>query len=201
MTRDPRVDLVFSHNLPRYVAIGVDWNDAQRLIARIERWEDWCRLWSEEATRHEALAQEAREKGRAVTAAEAYVRAAIYYHCGKHLFSLHATEWPRKSPPPLQQEVFRAGAHARTAQEAQLVADKLTLVGAADRITCPLLVVVGGADKLVPPSEGERSAKTAAGPTELVVYPEGDHVCFNISYKYRPLTADWMAERLASGQA
>jgi len=33
-------------------------------------------------------------------------------------------------------------------------------------------------------------------PTELVVYPEGDHVCFNISYKFRPLTADWTAEHL-----
>ncbi len=356
MTRDPVVDLVFAHNLPRYVAIGVDPNDAQRLIASIERWEDWCRLWSEEAARHEALAKEAADKGRAVTAAEAYVRAAIYYHCGKHLFAGHADEWraahhsvvrcyaagapcldppvqrltfpyqgveipgwlrkPREiarppvaillpgldackeelhawaasfvargmaaltidgpgqgemslhlpithewgpvigaviellerrddvdagrvgvvgqslgalyaplaaageprikaciancgpydlgqllpKSPPLQQDVFRAGAHARTVEEAQHVADKLTLVGAAERIRCPLLVVVGGADKLVPPTEGERLAKTASGPTELVVYAEGDHVCFNVSYKYRPLTADWMAERLGAGQ-
>jgi hypothetical protein len=93
MARDPRVNLVFAHNLPRYIAIGVDPNDAQRLIARVERWEDWCRLWSEEAARHEALAEEARGKGRAVSAAEAYVRAAIYYHCGKHLFAGHAVEW------------------------------------------------------------------------------------------------------------
>src|SRR6516162_5074903 len=337
MSREPQVDLVFAHNLARYVAIGVDPNDAQRLIARIERWEDWCRLWSEEAARHEMLAKEAADKGRAVSAAEAYVQAAIYYHYGKHLFADHADEWraahnsvvrcyaagaPGLDPPlqrltfpyqgveipgldackeelhawaaafvargvaaltidgpgqgetlfylpathewgrvigavidvverrddldahrvgvvgqslgalyaplaaageprikaciancgpydagrllpklpPLHQEVFRAGAHARTAAEAQRVADKITLVGAAERITCPLLVVVGAEDKLVPPSEGERLAKTAAGPTELVVYPEGNHVCFNISYKFRPLTADWIAERLAAGQ-
>src|ERR1700739_4541802 len=72
MTTDPQVALIFSHNLPRYIALGVDPNDGQRLIARIERWEDWCKLWSEEAARHEALAKEATEKGRAVTAAEAY---------------------------------------------------------------------------------------------------------------------------------
>jgi hypothetical protein len=30
-----------------------------------------------------------------------------------------------------------------------------------------------------------------------VVYEEGNHVCFNISYKFRPLTADWMKEKLA----
>lgn len=59
MSRDSQVDLIFSHNLPRYIAIGVDPNDAQRLKGRIERWEDWCRLWSEEAARHVALAQEA----------------------------------------------------------------------------------------------------------------------------------------------
>ena len=41
--RDPRVDLISLHNLPRYIAIGVDPNDAQRLLPRIERWEDWCR--------------------------------------------------------------------------------------------------------------------------------------------------------------
>jgi hypothetical protein len=50
-------------------------------------------------------------------------------------------------------------------------------------------------------TECERLAKTASGPTELVVYPEGNHVCFNISYKFRPLTADWMAERLAASRA
>jgi hypothetical protein len=40
MTRDPQVDLVFAHNLARYVATGVDPNAAQRLIAGIEaaRW-------------------------------------------------------------------------------------------------------------------------------------------------------------------
>ena len=73
--------------------------------------------------------------------------------------------------------------------------------GAAERITCPLLVVVGAGDRLVPPSDGESLVKTASGPTEFVVYPEGDHVCFNISYKYRPLTGDWMAERLGAAQA
>ena len=40
MTRDPQVDLVFSQHLARYVATGVDPNDAQRLLALIERWED-----------------------------------------------------------------------------------------------------------------------------------------------------------------
>jgi hypothetical protein len=38
MARDPRVDLVFVHNLARHVATGIDPNDTQRLVDRVERW-------------------------------------------------------------------------------------------------------------------------------------------------------------------
>jgi 2,6-dihydroxypseudooxynicotine hydrolase len=61
-----------------------------------------------------------------------------------------------------------------------------------------LLVVFGAGDRLIAPEEGRRLADAASGPTDYVVYPEGNHVCFNISYKFRPLTADWMAEKLAA---
>jgi len=30
----------------------------------------------------------------------------------------------------------------------------------------------------------------------LLLYPEGNHVCNNIPYKYRPAMADWMADQL-----
>jgi 2,6-dihydroxypseudooxynicotine hydrolase len=352
MTRDPQVDLIFSHFTPRYVATGVDPNDLNGLIARIERWEDWCRLWSEEANRHERLGNEAAARGRIVTAAEAYLRAAIYYHYAKHLFAdradeyraahdnmlrcyqaaaphtrypmrrlefpydgahlagylrlpenvqcpavavilpgldackeeLHAWseafldrglatltldgpgqgetafalpvtphwgrvlgavidglrqrsdvdggsvgvvgqslgalyaplaaaqeprlkacisncgpfDWSRILPqmPKVSQEVFRVRSHSSSMAEAQKAAAQLTMEGQAENIRCPLLVVFGGGDRLIPPSEGERLAHAARGRSEFVLYPEGNHVCFNISYKFRPLTADWMAEAL-----
>jgi 2,6-dihydroxypseudooxynicotine hydrolase len=28
------------------------------------------------------------------------------------------------------------------------------------------------------------------------MYPDGNHVCNNIAYKYRPLMADWLKEHL-----
>ena len=87
MPRDPQVDLIFSHFTPRYVATGVDPNDLERLKARIERWDDWCRIWSDEAARHERFGEEAAQAGRRVTASESFLRAAIYYHYGKHLFA------------------------------------------------------------------------------------------------------------------
>ena len=93
IARDPQVDLIFSHFLPRYEATGVDPNDLRKLMRSIDRWEDWCRGWSTEAARHEKLADEALAQGRTLTAAQAYVRAAIYYHYGKHLFADHPEEF------------------------------------------------------------------------------------------------------------
>jgi alpha-beta hydrolase superfamily lysophospholipase len=98
--------------------------------------------------------------------------------------------------PAASQETFRVRSRAKTLAEAYDIARTLTLEDAAHRIQCPLLVVFGAGDKLIPASEGERLARAAKGPTELVVFEEGNHVCFNISYKFRPLTADWTAEHL-----
>ena len=59
MASDQQVALTFSHNYPRYEAIGVDPNDLRALQAQIKEWKDWCRIWSEAGGRHEALAKEA----------------------------------------------------------------------------------------------------------------------------------------------
>src|SRR5262245_48689395 len=77
MARDPQVDLVLSHMTPRYLATGVDPNDLQRLMARIERWDDWCRIWCAEAACHEDLAQQAARRNRNVTASEFNLRALL----------------------------------------------------------------------------------------------------------------------------
>ncbi len=47
-------------------------------------------------------------------------------------------------------------------------------------------------------SRGSRSKKIArrGAEREFVLYEEGNHVCNNIPYKYRPLVADWLREQL-----
>jgi alpha-beta hydrolase superfamily lysophospholipase len=353
MASDPQVDLIFSHFTPRYVATGVDPFDLDRLKGRIDRWDDWCRIWCEEAAEHEALGDDALAGlRRPVSAGESYLRAAIYYHYAKHLFvsdpaqfldahtrmlrcytaaaplvcppmrrleipfagavmaawlrlppgiprpkvaillpgldackeELHAwadaflarglatvqldgpgqgetsfqlpirSDWgavigavidvlERRSDvdaraiavigqslgavyaplaaafeprikacvancgpfnfgavlpqmPQLSQDLFRLRSGAETMAQAYEIAGNLSLEDCAARIKCPLLIVFGGGDRLIPPAEGEKLARAAAGQTDLVLFPEGNHVCFNISYKFRPLTADWTVEHL-----
>jgi dienelactone hydrolase len=93
-------------------------------------------------------------------------------------------------------EMFLKRTGAKSYEEGLEAAKSLNMNSLASQITCPLLVVFGGGDKLIPPSEGQRLANETSGPSEFVYFEEGNHVCFNISYKFRPLTADWMAEHL-----
>ncbi len=83
--------------------------------------------------------------------------------------------------------------------EARLKAYTLNLEGMLHLVKQPMLVIHGAKDRLFPPAQAERIASEAPNAT-LVMFPDGNHVCNNISYKYRPLMADWMAEQLISGR-
>ncbi|HKW77509.1 MAG TPA: alpha/beta fold hydrolase [Candidatus Limnocylindria bacterium] len=84
---------------------------------------------------------------------------------------------------------------SRDDAEAFEKAKSLTLRGVLARVACPLLVIHGGKDRLFPPEQAERIVREAPDAT-LLLYPEGNHVCNNIPYKYRPAMADWLRERL-----
>jgi 2,6-dihydroxypseudooxynicotine hydrolase len=98
--------------------------------------------------------------------------------------------------PALTKETFVHYSGAKDLTEAKAIAGSLTLTGVLPRLTQPLLVIHGRQDRLIPPEQAERVASEAPN-GELVMYPEGNHVCNNIPYRYRPLAADWMAEHLA----
>jgi pimeloyl-ACP methyl ester carboxylesterase len=75
-------------------------------------------------------------------------------------------------------------------------ARELDLAGVAGRISQPLLVVTGKLDRLIPWQSTKRVADEAPD-SSFVLYEEGNHVCNNVAYRYRPLLADWLAERLS----
>lgn len=97
--------------------------------------------------------------------------------------------------PSLTRETFVHHSGAKSEQEGRAKAGQLSLAGVLAKVRQPFLVVFGKQDRLIPYQHAERVAAEAPNAT-LVMYPEGNHVCNNIPYKYRPLVADWMAEQL-----
>ena len=100
--------------------------------------------------------------------------------------------------PELTRTAFRVRSHAHDEIAAKQNAATLSLQGVADKIECPIFIVSGRLDRIVPPEDAERLAAEVKGPCELLIIPDGNHVANNRPYRYRPQTADWMAERLGA---
>jgi 2,6-dihydroxypseudooxynicotine hydrolase len=98
--------------------------------------------------------------------------------------------------PELTRDTFRVRSKSRSEAQARERAATLTLRDVAGNITCPLFVVAGKRDELVPWQEGERLAASASGPVVRCFIEDGNHVANNRTYRYRPQSADWMARQL-----
>jgi 2,6-dihydroxypseudooxynicotine hydrolase len=98
--------------------------------------------------------------------------------------------------PELTRETFRVRSHSRTPEEARKRAAELTLEGCAGNLRCPLFIVAGRQDRLVPAAHAERLARRAAGPVELLMVADGGHNANNRPYRYRSRSADWLAAQL-----
>ena len=86
-----------------------------------------------------------------------------------------------------------------TEAEARELAAKLTLEDVAADIRCPILIMHGTKDTLIPADDAHRLANAVTCPTEVVIYEGGNHVMNNFVYKMRPQAADWLADRLVQG--
>ena len=89
---DKRVAAATTHWAARFVANGTSYPDFQATMARIRRWDDWCREWGRTGQHYEELAETAEAAGRLVTAGEAWRRAALCWHWGKFVFTDHPEE-------------------------------------------------------------------------------------------------------------
>ena len=98
--------------------------------------------------------------------------------------------------PSLTREAFRVRSHLRTEDEAREHAKTLTLKDAAKKIECPLFLVAGKQDRLIPWQDAQKIAADAKGPVELLVIEDGNHIANNRPYRYRLRSADWMAAQL-----
>jgi 2,6-dihydroxypseudooxynicotine hydrolase len=98
--------------------------------------------------------------------------------------------------PPMSRAAFRVRSHAATDEEARARLARIDLSDVIGRVTCPVYVVGGDRDRLVPPEAARRIAEGVSGPVTLNVIAGGNHVASNKAYLYRPASADWMAARL-----
>lgn len=106
-----------------------------------------------------------------------------------------ADEWDNL--PVLTREAFRVRSRSTDEAEARDRAATLSLKGVAERITCPLLVIFGKQDRLIGYRAAERLAAEASGPTTLWMIEDGNHGATNRAYRFRPQSADWLADTLA----
>jgi 2,6-dihydroxypseudooxynicotine hydrolase len=100
--------------------------------------------------------------------------------------------------PEITREAFRVRSHCVTQADARRHATTLTLRDAAKHITCPMFIITGKLDRVIPWQQAERLAREVKGPVELMVIEDGNHVANNRTYRWRTQAADWMAEQLGA---
>jgi dienelactone hydrolase len=98
--------------------------------------------------------------------------------------------------PILTRHAFVHKLKAENEDEARHKLRAWDLHGIVDDIRRPLLVVMGRLDRLFPPEPTEAMVRDAGPNAELLMFDQGNHVCNNIPYRYRPLQADWMRLQL-----
>jgi 2,6-dihydroxypseudooxynicotine hydrolase len=97
--------------------------------------------------------------------------------------------------PAVSRETFTAKSGARDQHDARARAGELNLAGVIEQLTQPALFVTGRLDRIIPWQQTERIARDAPN-ARFVLFDEGTHVCNNMPYRYRPLAADWVRQRL-----
>jgi 2,6-dihydroxypseudooxynicotine hydrolase len=98
--------------------------------------------------------------------------------------------------PQLTREAFRARSHCRSETDARNHAATLSLEGVARNITCPIYIMNGRLDRIVPGKDAERLAREVKGDVTLLMIDDGSHIATNRGWRWRAPSADWLAETL-----
>ena len=98
--------------------------------------------------------------------------------------------------PELTREAFRVRSHCATQADAKRHAQSLSLKGVAQNIECPIFVMTGKQDRLIPWQHAQRLASEVKGPCTFLLIEDGNHVANNRAYRWRAQSADWLAEQL-----
>ena len=108
----------------------------------------------------------------------------------------YPTAWWDRFPHEIK-EFLRYIMGARDQEELVELIRPVNLQGHVKQIECPLLVVHGQQDPIIPFGESDLIWAEAKAPKERFIFPAGDHACVNIG-EARPLIGDWIAGKLAA---
>ena len=100
--------------------------------------------------------------------------------------------------PALTREAVIARTKSTDAEAARKIAERMSLAEVAGQITCPIYIVGGKLDRVIPPEHAELLANAVSGPVVLNMVEDGGHVANNRPYEYRTQSADWMAAHLSA---
>lgn len=108
------------------------------------------------------------------------------------LYSM-AEHWDER--PPMTRATFTRRSGAADETEGRQRAQAMTLASVTEHVRCPLLIVHGTNDTIVPFSDAERMHAEIPG-SELAAFEGSNHGCTDRVFASRSLMADWLAERL-----
>ena len=128
-----------------------------------------------------------------VAAKDLRVKAAIAWG-----LAYHARNIP-SMPPTVQKRWLRASG-LQTLEEVAAYFQSYDLDGVASRIVCPLMVVQGGRDPIVPPESLELVVSQAQGIVEVLTWFDCGHCCHERSHITKPAMADFMVRHLQALQ-
>jgi 2,6-dihydroxypseudooxynicotine hydrolase len=117
------------------------------------------------------------------------VKAAIAWGLAYHVRNMP------QMPQTVQNRWLRAGG-LKTVADAMAYFKAYDLDGVASQISCPLMVVQGGRDPIVPAEGVDLLKRQVKGPLEVLTWPDSGHCCHERYYITKPAMADFMARHL-----
>jgi pimeloyl-ACP methyl ester carboxylesterase len=103
----------------------------------------------------------------------------------------------RHTLPALTSAGFVYTTGAKDIEAARPYIESIDLSDVADRITCPLMIVHGGADVITPTENMTLMRDRARGPVEVLFWEDSGHCVHDRAHIVRPGMADFMARHLA----
>lgn len=172
---------VAGHWLPRMEVAGLPSSTCKAVMGAAGSWENWCRAWSEEGERHRGIGEAALAAGHRLTAGESFARAALCNHFGQFMFFNDLEQ--KDAATGRKIELFR--------KAAPLLDPPATLLDVPFEDG-----VLRGCLRIPPDGSGNAVILVAGPDTRIEIFEDGNHVCNNIPWLYRPMVADWIADVL-----